>query len=179
MPTIETKRLKMVPFSLEVMKAALYARDRLPALTGAQVPTDWPGNDLAEVLPLFIADMEDDPLRVAWDGVIIHKDSMTIIGDMGLKNGPDERGIADVGYSIVLAYRNQGYATEMLRGVIAWAFERQGLVAITAECIYDNIGSIRVLEKAGLCRLKSTSGALWAGQEPTLIKWMIRKEEWQ
>jgi len=38
---------------------------------------------------------------------------------------------------------------------------------ITAECLNDNIGSIRVLEKVGMRRLEP---------EGNLLKWELRKE---
>jgi len=166
MPTIETERLRMIPLSLECMKATLTDRAALPELCEARVPNDWPGPDIMEVLASIATNQEIRAKWAAWNGIIIHKADGLVIGDMGLGAGPDKAGAAEVGYSIVAAYRNHGYATEMLRGLIAWAFQGQEIPAIVAECFDDNIGSIRVLEKAGLYRV---------GLDGNTIKWEIRR----
>jgi ribosomal-protein-alanine N-acetyltransferase len=168
MPTIETVRLHMIPFTPERMKLAISDKAKLAEICNVQVPDDWPQADLAEALPTMIEQAENEPIPADWNGIIINKDDRTIIGDMGLKGGPNEEGSADVGYSIIPEYRNHGYATEMLRGLISWAFIDKDIKVITADCLDDNIGSIRVLEKAGLHRV---------GAEDNMLKWEIRREE--
>ncbi len=166
MLTIETERLSMIPLSLECMKATLNDRVALEMLCEARVPYDWPGPDLMEVLEFITTNQEISANWAAWNGIIIHKADSVVIGSMGLSAGPDRAGAAEVGYSIVAAYRNHGYATEMLRGLIAWAFQEQRIPVIVAECFDDNSGSIRVLEKTGLQRV---------GLDGKTIKWEIRR----
>jgi len=47
----------------------------------------------------------------------------------------------EIGYNIIPAYEGRGYATEMARRVIDWAFQTPGIQVITAECLDDNLGS--------------------------------------
>jgi ribosomal-protein-alanine N-acetyltransferase len=54
----------------------------------------------------------------------------------------------------------------MARRVIDWAFQTPGIQVITAECLDDNIGSIRVLEKVGMRRLAA---------EGHTLKWELQK----
>lgn len=165
---IETDRLKMIPFTLELMQAAIHDKARLAQLLGAEVPAEWPNPDFAEVLPFIAEDLEKNPTRPIWDGLILDKAAGMLVGDMGLKGGPDETGTADMGYSIIPAYQNRGYATEMARGLITWAFGAKGLTRITAECLDDNTGSIRVLEKLGMDRL---------APEGNMLKWQISSDQ--
>jgi ribosomal-protein-alanine N-acetyltransferase len=162
--TIETERLRMIPLSLASMEATLNDRPALNALCGARVPDDWPGPDLLEVLASIAANQEMSAQWAAWNGIIIHKADNAAIGSMGLGAGPDRAGSAEVGYAIVAAYRNHGYATEMLRGLVAYALQEQNIKQIVAECLEDNAGSIRVLEKAGFRRV---------GKDGNLIRWEI------
>lgn len=166
MHILETQRLKLLPFTLELKKATLAERARLTEMLEVEIPDAWPGVDLLEALPLFIQAMEQDPAGRAWDGIIIHKAEQIAIGGMGFHGGPDEAGMVEIGYNIIPAYEGQGYATEMARRVIEWAFHTPGIEVITAACLDNNIGSIRVLEKVGMRRL---------APEGNMLKWELRK----
>ncbi len=166
MPTLETKRLQLIPFSLDLKKAAIDDRARLVEMLGVYVPEHWPGPDLAEALPFFIENMERVPSEPAWDWIAIHKSDQAVIGDIGFMGGPDQNGVVEVGYSIVPEYRNQGYATEIASGLIAWAFQEKRVKVVTAACLDDNLGSIKVLEKVGMRRLEP---------DGNMLKWEIRE----
>jgi ribosomal-protein-alanine N-acetyltransferase len=163
---LETPRLKLLPFALELKKIMLFERDRLPEMLGVAVPDAWPGADMLEALPHFIEAMEQDPLGRVWDGIILHKADRVAIGGIGFHGPPDEAGMVEIGYNIIPAYEGQGYATEMARRVIDWAFQTPGIERITAQCLDDNIGSIRVLEKVGMHRLPP---------EGQMLKWELWK----
>jgi len=157
---LETQRLKLLPFTVELKKATL------AEMLEVEIPDAWPGADLLEALPFFIEVMEQDPAGLVWDGIIIHTAEQTAIGGMGFRGGPDEAGMVEIGYNIIPAYEGQGYATEMARRVIEWAFHTPGIQVITAQCLDDNIGSIRVLEKVGMRRLAPAGN---------MLKWELRK----
>ncbi|SRR6266568_1338723 len=110
--------------------------------------------------------LEQDPLGLVWDGIILHKADQIAIGGIGFHGPPDEAGRVEIGYNIIPAYEGQGYATEMARRVIDWAFQTPGIQVITAQCLDDNLGSIRVLEKAGMLRLPP---------EGHTLKWELQK----
>ena len=166
MHILETQRLKLLPFTVELKKATLAERARLAEMLEVEIPDAWPGADLLEALPFFIEVMEQDPAGLVWDGIIIHTAEQTAIGGMGFRGGPDEAGMVEIGYNIIPAYEGQEYATEMARRVIEWAFHTPGIQVITAECLDDNIGSIRVLEKVGMRRLAPAGN---------MLKWELRK----
>ncbi len=73
LPTLETKRLRLISFSLDLKKAVIYDRARLIEMLGVSVPEHWPGPDLTEALPFFIENMERAPSEPAWDWIAIHK----------------------------------------------------------------------------------------------------------
>jgi len=163
---LETQRLKLLPFTLELKQATLAKKARLTEMLEVEIPDAWPGADLLEALPFFIEAMEKDPLGLVWDGIIIHKAEQIAIGCIGFHGGPNEAGMVEIGYNIIPAYEGQGYATEIAHRVIEWAFHTPSIQVITAECLDDNIGSIRVLEKVGMRRL---------APEGNMLKWELRK----
>ena len=167
MPTLETKRLRLIPFSLDLKKAAMNDRARLVEMLGVYVPEHWPGPDLVEALPFFVENMEKAPSEPVLDWIAIHRSDQAVIGGIGFMGGPDKDGVVEVGYDIAPEYRNQGYATEMARSLIAWALQETGIKVVTASCLDVNIGSIKVLEKVGMRRLEP---------DGNMLKWEIRKD---
>lgn len=162
----ETKRLQLVPFTLELMKATLKGKDTLSKALGVEIPSTWPGPDLADAIPGFIAQMEREAAEFAWDWLIVHKKERIIVGDVGFMGGPKD-GIAEIGYSIVPEYRNQGYATEAALYLIHWALQQREVLRVTAQCLNDNLGSIKVLEKIGMRQLAS---------DGTMLRWETSRD---
>ena len=169
MPELQTQHLRFLPFSLDLKKLTLSNKPRLVERIGVRVPDDWPGPDIKDALPFFIKQMEQDSSGNVWDGIIIHKADGVVIGDMGFKGEPDEARAVEIGYSIIPAYRNRGYATEMAQALILWAFQQPDILTVVAECLHDNIGSIKVLEKLGMRRV---------GSHDDLLMWEVRREDW-
>jgi ribosomal-protein-alanine N-acetyltransferase len=165
MPGLQTERLTLAPFGLELVRAAMTDRAALGRLLSVRVPADWPGPDLGEILPLIAAGLGEDPARARWGGLIIHTADRTLIGDIGCKEPPDAAGMVEIGYSIVPAYWGRGYATEAARALVAWLWT-QGVRRVTAECLDDNAASIRVLEKLGMRRLPPVGD---------MLKWEMRR----
>jgi ribosomal-protein-alanine N-acetyltransferase len=166
-PTLETERLRLIPFTLDLKKAAMNDRARLVKMLGVYVPEHWPGPDLAEALPFFVENMEKAPFEPAWDWIAIHRLDQGVIGGIGFMAGPDKGGVVEMGYDIIPEYRKQGYATEMTRSLIAWALQETDIKVVTASCLDDNIGSIKVLENVGMRRLEP---------DGNMLKWEIRKD---
>ncbi len=148
-PDIQTDRLSIVTFSLDLMWAALHDRVALADRLRARVPAAWPGPDYAEVLPGQLRNLENDPDAAVWSALLVHRADSTLVGDAGFLGGPDAHGTVEIGYSIVPAYRGHGLATEAVRALTVWAFEQPGVRRVVAGCAPENSASIRVLEKAG------------------------------
>jgi len=58
----------------------------------------------------------------------------------------------EVGYGMARLFWGQGYMTEALRAVIDWALVQPDIFRVQAICDVENIGSARVMEKAGMTR---------------------------
>jgi RimJ/RimL family protein N-acetyltransferase len=58
----------------------------------------------------------------------------------------------EVGYGLARPYWGAGYMTEALQTVIDWALAQPDIYRVQAFCDVDNIGSARVMEKAGMER---------------------------
>lgn len=104
---------------------------------------------------------------------IFLKDSDTLIGNVALSEvlrGPLQS--CFIGYSLDKEYNGHGYTTEAVKLAVQFAFANLKLHRIEAGVMPHNIGSIRVLEKAGFHKegiligfvqinLNWTNGSIW------------------
>jgi ribosomal-protein-alanine N-acetyltransferase len=92
--------------------------------------------------------MEAERAMTLW--AVETKANHEVIGDCGVMP------IAGVGPEIELAYHyvrsawNHGYGTEAAIACLGDAFDRLGLDSVIAICFPENIGSWRIMEKAGM-----------------------------
>ncbi len=83
----------------------------------------------------------------AWQ--IIHLTENVIIGGIGLMGLPDENGQTMTGYHIDRRFQHQGFASEALQLLVAWAFQHPDLQSIIATVPLENTPSHKVLQKNG------------------------------
>ena len=73
-------------------------------------------------------------------------------GTIGLRLFPDDRRLAEVGYSLRRRARGRGAATTALRLVSNWAIEELGIQRVNLMTAPENVASQRVAERAGFTR---------------------------
>ena len=163
---LKTERLDLIPCSLGVAQAVVADKSKLEAILAVRVPDDWPAQDLREFLPFYAQQLEADLSLLGWGvWLMIRAMERVVIGDVGFKGRPSLEGTVEIGYSVIPAYRNQGYASEAAQALVNWAFTQQGVESIIAECSEDNAPSIRVLEQLGMKRLEP---------DGSLLKWELK-----
>ena len=69
----------------------------------------------------------------------------------------------EVGFSVDKACWGHGYATEALQAVLAYLTENEGIPCVTAWCAAENIGSKKVLDKAGMQFVRMEKDGLKVG----------------
>lgn len=151
---IESDRLRLIPCAEPVARAVTSSRHQAEALLGLVVHPDWPGPDIRGYLPYYVRQLGADPSRLGWGiWLIILRGERLVIGDVGFKGKPDSGGTIDLGYGLVPAYRRRGYGFEAAAALRDWAFRQPGVRRMTADCLPDNIGSARILQKLGMKRI--------------------------
>lgn len=122
--------------------------------------------------PLFhrLLDLSQDDCRyvsaITLDGVCI-----------GLINDTEIAGDAiELGYAILPRYHNRGYATEMLRGAIAY-LHSQGFSRVLTAAFESNKASLRVMEKCGMQRLEGDEEVFYRGMTHPCIYYCAERME--
>jgi len=177
MENIVTKRLYLVPFTQEIVKAAIIGNSELARVLGVTVLPNWPDEEFIQNLPVIADILSKYALQSqwGWGSLIIHKAENTLIGHVMIKIIPDTTGSptnsVELGYQVAPSYRQQGYASEAAKAMVNWTLCQPGMEKVTARCDADNIGSKRVLEKIGM-RLIETRGEvlIWELSKTEIIE---------
>ncbi len=155
---IETPRLKLVPATLALARAEIGDRDAFARLVRASVPENWPPDSLADALPVFLGWLEAAPDRVGWFTwyalAAVTGEALPVLVASGGFMGPPQEGSVDIGYSVLPQFQGQGYATEMVGGLVRWALGQPGVARVVAETEWANPASVRVLDKVGFAQVE-------------------------
>lgn len=116
--------------------------------------------------PYALKDAEDfvrlvtDPANVDAEITFAITLNDKLIGTIGVREKPRaelDRDAPSIGYWLGKKYWGQGYMTEALRALIAHVFALSAVDAIHCGAFADNIGSLRVQEKAGFVHAGDTT----------------------
>jgi len=109
---------------------------------------------------------------------IEYKENGKFIGTIDFVWWQPNHKIAEIGYVISKEYWGKGLTTEVAKEIIEFGFEEMDLVRIQARCDVENIGSARVMEKAGMSfEGIIRKGICVKGKHPDLKMYSILKEE--
>ena len=167
---IHTNRLILIPFTLEVTKALIAGDTSILPKLGLQLTSFWPDQEAIDTFPKIIKNLELVQEPTGFESyMVVHRESMTVIGDAGFKGLPNADGEVDIGYAIIEQAQNRGYGLETAKGLTNWAFQQPGVKAVTARCLLDNAPSARVLVKLGMQQVSTTEEFIrWKIANPNL-----------
>ena len=81
---------------------------------------------------------------------LVHRENNKFIGTCGYVLWVPAHSLAEIAYALSREYWGKGLMTEAIKEVIRFGFEKMNLNRIYARCFVENIGSYKVLEKAGM-----------------------------
>jgi RimJ/RimL family protein N-acetyltransferase len=152
---IETARLDLVAATVLLLDAELESRARLTELLQADVPEGWPPGEYDRAaIEFFRARLAERPDAAGWYCWYAVRrgdagEPAVVVGTGGYFGPPDATGQVGVGYSIQPEFAGRGYATEMVRALVARAFATPGVRRVIARARPENRPSITVLERCG------------------------------
>ena len=136
MPVVTTKRLCISPLTDGEMQEKVEKE---------------PDGELKKAYSQMLAGCEAAPEKRIWYALWAIRqgdENGQMVGDLCFKGlGPD--GGVEIGYGTYRGYEGQGYMTEAVIAMTAWAMAQPGVAFVEAETEPGNAASQRVLEKAG------------------------------
>ena len=146
---LTTKCLVLVPFARD---------DAIAMLSGAR-QSNWSAGyptegDLEIARMVASSKVEADFPEGFGPFKVSDRQSGLVIGGAGFLGAPGDDGAVEIGYGIAPEWRNRGFATEAVLGLLTFAWSHPAVQRVVASTHPSNEASIRVLEKAGMSRLR-------------------------
>jgi len=151
--SVHTARLELTPLGAESIQALLDGdADQLKHLTGASFPEPaGPPPYMAESLPVVRDRLRKLPGEAPWwNWIVVLQDSGEVVGSVAFGGMPELDGSVLIGYAMYPGYEGQGYATEAVRAMVAWAFAQPGVRTVRALAPVWNTPAVHVAEKVGM-----------------------------
>ncbi len=162
---IETHRLILIPLTYDQLLKYIRCDHSLEAELNVQPSSRKISTELKEALEQTILPNVADPNKnylysTLWTAVL--KEERSMVGDLCIIGEPNAAGEIEIGYGIYDEYKNRGYMTEIVSGLIRWAKSETKVLAVVASSEETNFASSKVLEKNGFVAI---------GKTGTLINW--------
>lgn len=159
---IQTGRLILIPVTPDITNALIHGNIEEVEKLGIITDGTWPNEDTMDIVLLVNRAFQKDKIPSGFEfWIIVKKDDMKIIGDIGFHGKPDEKGEVEVGYGLVEQERGKGFGFEALRAIMDWAISQNNVKAIKAGCFINNIPSARILEKVGMKEINRDSNLIY------------------
>ncbi|MCC9686678.1 GNAT family N-acetyltransferase [Streptomyces sp. MNU103] len=91
--------------------------------------------------------------------VLVRREDDRAVGAMGFHGAPAD-GRVEIGYDLVEEARGNGYATEALRTLSAWALEQDAVHTVVAVVEEPNVPSQKVVTRAGFTEVSRQEGRI-------------------
>ena len=140
---VRSKRLDLVPMSLELMEALLRG-DLVSAqpMVGYRIPSDWP-HVLESVLRyrIPIAQAQPESLPLLLRAMVLRADPDVVVGRLGFHGPTGNDGMLEIGYEVFPEYRRRGFAREAALAMLRWAQRDPAVLRFRATVSPDNAPS--------------------------------------
>lgn len=160
---IETERLIIKPLEYSQLVKYLRCDNSLEVELNVKKSSRTISPELKEALEQTIipnvADKNKNYLfSTLWTAIT--KEENMMVGDLCITGEPNANGEIEIGYGTYDEFRNRGYMSELVMGIIIWAKSQPGITSIIASTSKSNPASAKVLEKNGFMITSETEELL-------------------
>lgn len=152
MLVIDTPRLELIAATADLLTLEMEDPAGFAVALNARVSPAWPPGEYdRDAISFFRDRLAEHPEHAGWYGWYAReREEGDLVGAVGYF-GPPSEGRVEIGYSLVEAFRGQGFARELVEALVTHARE-QGVASVQAHVQEANSPSIRVLERCGFMK---------------------------
>ncbi len=163
----ETKRLILKPLTYNQLVKYLKCDNSLEEELNLNETSRTVSPELKEafeqtILPNVADKTKNYLYYTLWTAILTTENKM--IGDLCIVGEPNEAGEIEIGYGTYEEFKNKGYMTEIVSGIIEWAKKQAIVKSIIASTDKTNVASFKVLEKNNFIK---------TGETETLFNWKL------
>jgi ribosomal-protein-alanine N-acetyltransferase len=164
---IETDRLILKPLTYEQLIKYIKCDNSLETELNLNEVSRTISPELKEafeqtILPNVADKTKNYLYSTLWTAISKTKNKM--VGDLLIIGEPNEDGEIEIGYGTYDEFRNNGFMTEIVSGIIAWTKTQPIVKSIIASTDKTNTASFKVLEKNSFIKI---------GETETLFNWKL------
>jgi [ribosomal protein S5]-alanine N-acetyltransferase len=164
MLTLETERMWLMALERETLSLCISDPQRLSKELGILAAPEVFSEESRQAIGIkttrmLLVDRSLYPWYTYF--LLVQKSDRRVMGVCGFKGAPTPYGSVELGYAIHENFRSQGFMTEAVKALVAWAFTHDECKRVTAETLKDNFSSQRVLQKSGLVMDRSVENMLY------------------
>lgn len=161
--TLETERLKLIPLTLRQMTLWVENIKELEAELGCVYKAEPLESDFLEIIERQNQVIGQNERSYPWYSfwLMIRKCDGVVVGSADFKTAPDEKGEVEIGYGLGREFEHNGYMTEAIKVMCAWALKKAGVTHIIAETYLDNEASQRILKRCSFTETKRDQSVWW------------------
>lgn len=157
-----TDRLRIVPLTLPQLESWIHDIPALERELGCRCPAPLSGEFRRIVGAQHAVAARDAGHYLFYTfWLLIESAGKAVVGSACFKGVPNADGEIEIGYGLEQGCEKQGYMTEAVRALCAWAGQQPGVLHVIAETDADNLASQRVLQRAGFRPAVPGSAQWW------------------
>lgn len=160
---LETKRLELVPLLPQQLRAWIEDIAALEQALHCSYRAEPVEGLFLEIIKTQLDKAEKDPNNYMWHSFwfLIRKSDRAVIGSADFKDVPDADRAVEIGYGLGKAFEHNGYMTEAVQAMCAWALRQANVKHVLAETEIDGFASQRLLQRCGFREIKRGKTIWW------------------
>ncbi|MDJ0688239.1 MAG: GNAT family N-acetyltransferase [Xenococcaceae cyanobacterium MO_188.B32] len=137
------------PCSIQHLEMLLAGKKRFFDEFGIYVGDDY--ELMPQLLQFSLNSLKKGTISPRWlTHMLIVNEPRIMVGIVGYKGNPDDRGVVEIGYSIAASYQGKGLATQAARILLDRAFATGQVKVVRAHTLPKENPSTSVLKKVGM-----------------------------
>lgn len=146
---IETPRLKLIPCDKGIFENLFSGDKALGDYLNVKVPHKWNQFGYMPFRFAFEKVLKNPDEKLWWIYLAVQIDQNILLGSCGYRGKPDFTGSVEIGYQVSEKFRKQGYAYEMAKALINYAFAHNTVKKVIAHTSPDENPAVKILRRCG------------------------------